>query len=80
VTRFAASIEPSTYFTKISPRPVWIFHAADDPVIPFDDGKKFFDLAQQPKKFIEFTGEHGINADVDERILMQWAQIYGTRG
>jgi hypothetical protein len=29
---------------------------------------------------IEFSGEHGINADVDERIIMQWAQIYATRG
>ena len=25
--RFATSIEPRTYFPKISPRPVWIFHA-----------------------------------------------------
>ncbi len=80
VTRFAASIEPSTYFSKISPRPVWIFHAVNDPVIPFDDGKKFFERAREPKTFIEFSGEHGINADVDERILMQWAQIYGSRG
>ena len=80
VTRFAASIEPSTYFLKISPRPVWIFHAVNDPVIPFDDGKKFFELAREPKTFIEFSGEHGINADVDERILMQWAQIYGSQG
>ena len=80
VTRFAASIEPSTYFSKISPRPVWIFHAINDPVIPFDDGKKFFELAKEPKTFIEFSGEHGINSDVDERILMQWAQIYGSQG
>ncbi len=78
VTRFAASLEPSTYFTKISPRPVWIFHAIDDPVISFDDGKKFFERAKEPKTFIEFSGEHGINADVDKRILMQWAQIYGS--
>ncbi len=34
--RFATSLEPSTYFKKISPRPVWIFHAVNDPVIPFD--------------------------------------------
>ncbi|MCK9591198.1 MAG: alpha/beta hydrolase [Methanoregula sp.] len=77
--RFATSLEPSTYFKKISPRPVWIFHAVNDPIIPFDSGVQFFRTAQEPKTFIEFSGEHGINTDVDERIIMQWAQIYGTR-
>jgi dienelactone hydrolase len=77
--RFATSLEPSTYFTKISPRPVWIFHAVNDPIIPFDSGKQFFKDAHEPKTFIEFSGEHGINTDVDNRILMQWAQIYATR-
>ncbi|HJX55948.1 MAG TPA: alpha/beta hydrolase [Methanoregula sp.] len=79
LVRFAASIEPGTYFAKISPRPVWIFHAVDDPVIPFEDGKELFERAGEPKTFIEFSGGHGINADVDDRIIMQWAQIYGTR-
>ncbi|MDD1696193.1 MAG: alpha/beta hydrolase [Methanoregula sp.] len=77
--RFATSLEPSTYFRKISPRPVWIFHAVNDPVIPFDNGKQLFQDAQEPKTFIEFSGEHGINSDADERIIMQWAQIYATR-
>lgn len=77
--RFAASLEPSTYFLKLTPRPVWIFHAHDDPIIPFDYGKQFFMKAGEPKTFIEFSGTHGINSDVDERIIMQWAQIYGTR-
>ena len=79
VVRFATSIEPGTYFAKISPRPVWIFHAKNDPVIPFEDGKQFFLLALEPKTFIEFSGGHGINSDVDDRILIQWAQIYGSR-
>ena len=78
--RFATSVEPSTYFAMISPRPVWIFHAKADPVIPFESGEQFFQIAQEPKTFIEFTGGHGINPDVDNRIIMQWAQIYGNRG
>jgi pimeloyl-ACP methyl ester carboxylesterase len=77
--RFATSLEPSTYLLKLTPRPVWIFHAEDDSIIPFDYGKQFFMKAGEPKTFIEFTGTHGINSDVDERIIMQWAQIYGTR-
>jgi alpha-beta hydrolase superfamily lysophospholipase len=80
VIRFGSSLEPSTYFKKISPRPVWIFHAVNDTVIPFDNGRQLFEDAREPKTFIEFSGEHGINSDVDDRILMQWAQIYATRG
>jgi hypothetical protein len=77
--RFATSLEPSTYFAKISPRPVWIFHAPNDPIITFDNGKRFFQRAKEPRTFIEFSGDHGINTNVDDRILMQWAQIYATR-
>ncbi len=79
LVRFATSIEPGTYFAKISPRPVWAFHAENDPVIPFEYGKQFFQDAKEPKTFIEFSGGHGINPDVDDRIIMQWAQIYATR-
>lgn len=78
--RFATSLEPSTYLSKISPRPVWIFHAKVDPIIPFESGQQFFEKALEPKAFIEFSGDHGINPDVDERIIVQWAQIYGNRG
>lgn len=77
--RFATSIEPGTYIGKISPRQVWIFHAQKDPIITFASGQQLFENAQEPKKFSEFSGDHGINPDVDTRILMQWAQIYGTR-
>jgi dipeptidyl aminopeptidase/acylaminoacyl peptidase len=78
--RFGASLEPGTYLTKISPRPVWVFHAKADPIIPFENGQQFFAKAQEPKTFIEFSGDHGINPDVDRQIIMQWAQIYGPRG
>lgn len=77
--RFATSIEPSTYIARISPRPVWIFHARADPIIPFESGEQFFLLAQDPKTFIEFSGDHGINSNVDEKVIMQWAQIYAPR-
>jgi len=77
--RFATSVEPSTYFGKITPRPVWIFHAKGDPVIPYAKGKEFFDSAQEPKTFTDFSGDHGINSDVDAQIIMQWRQIYGPR-
>ena len=67
--RFATSIEPGTYIGKISPRPVWIFHAENDPIIPFESGQQFFAQAKEPKTFIVFSGSHGINSDVDEKII-----------
>jgi len=77
--RFAASIEPGTYIGRISPRPVWMYHNATDPIIPFSSGEQLFAQAGMPRNFTEFFGDHGINPDVDARILMQWAQIYGNR-
>lgn len=77
--RFATSLEPSTYLAKISPRPVWIFHSPDDPIIPFELGKQFFQKAHEPKTFTEFSGGHGIDPRVDELIIGQWAQIYDSR-
>jgi dienelactone hydrolase len=76
--RFAASIEPGTYLPKISPRPVWIFHNATDPIIPFESGEALYKKAGDPKTFTEFMGDHGINRNVDSDILVHWAQIYGT--
>jgi hypothetical protein len=79
ILRFATSLEPSTYLPTISPRPVWMFHNATDPVIPFTQGKALFATANEPKTFTEFNGDHGINPDVDARLIALWAQIYGTQ-
>jgi len=79
-TKFLLSVDPGTYIGRITPRPVWIFHSKADSIIPFDDGRKLYDRAQDPKTFTEFYGGHGINSDVDDCIIAHWAQIYGTRG
>ncbi|OPX61685.1 MULTISPECIES: S9 family peptidase [unclassified Methanoregula] len=71
--RFAASIEPGTYIGKITPRPVWMYHNATDPIIPFSSGRQLYGKAGDPKNFTEFSGEHGINPEVDARIIAQWA-------
>ena len=79
VLRFAESLEPSTYLPTISPRPVWMFHNATDPIIPYAYGQELYATAKAPKNFTEFSGDHGINTDVDTRLIAQWAQIYGTQ-
>lgn len=46
--------------------PVVIAHSVDDEMIPFKHGKKLFDLAGEPKMFVEMRGGHnsgGLDAD-----------------
>jgi len=64
----------------LSPRPSWIFHAPDDPVIPFSLGQELFGLLPEPKEFFPFNGTHGSNAEVHGVILRKCAQIYGSAG
>ncbi|HVP94248.1 MAG TPA: alpha/beta hydrolase [Methanoregulaceae archaeon] len=75
--KFLLSIDPDLYVSMITPRPVYIFHATADPIIPFADGKELFDRASEPKKFFPFNGTHGVNGEVDQIIFREYAQIYG---
>jgi fermentation-respiration switch protein FrsA (DUF1100 family) len=46
--------------------PVLIAHSRDDEMIPFEQGKRLFDAAPQPKKFVELRGGHnytGLDGD-----------------
>jgi uncharacterized protein len=75
--KFLLSIDPDLYVGMITPRPVYIFHAPADPVIPFADGKELFDRASEPRKFFSFNGTHGVNGEVDQILFREYAQIYG---
>lgn len=74
---FLLSIDPDVYIGAISPRPVILFHAPGDPIIPFGDGRKLYDLAKEPKKFFSFNGTHGVNGEVDQVLIAEYTQIYG---
>jgi Dipeptidyl aminopeptidases/acylaminoacyl-peptidases len=45
--------------------PVLILHSRDDRLIPFEQGQKLFERANQPKTFVELKGPHasGLSAD-----------------
>ena len=75
--KFLLSIDPDLYIGMIAPRPVYIFHAPADPIIPFAEGKELFDRASEPKKFFSFNGTHGVNGEVDQILFREYAQIYG---
>ena len=38
--------------------PVLIVHSRDDEIIPFSHGRRLFEVAKQPKQFLEISGTH----------------------
>ena len=38
--------------------PVLIVHSRDDEIMPFGHGQRLFEVAKEPKKFLEITGTH----------------------
>lgn len=38
--------------------PVLIVHSRDDEIMPFNQGQRLFELAKEPKIFLEITGSH----------------------
>ena len=38
--------------------PVLIVHSRDDEIMPFSQGKRLFEMAPEPKRFLEITGTH----------------------
>ena len=68
--KFLRSVDPGTYISRISPRPVWIFHAEGDEIIPFSMGQDFFGIAGEPKEFIALNGStHGMSSAVDDYVI-----------
>ena len=75
--RFVGTLDPVEYFGAISPRPVLVYHAEADPVIPFSDGQALFKAAREPRTFVPFAGGHGIDPLVDVDLIGRLTQVYG---
>jgi len=71
LTRF--KYDTKSYIEDIS-CPVMIAHSSDDEIIPYDEGRKIFDAAAEPKYFLEMHGGHN-----DGFILTGAAYIEGLR-
>jgi len=49
--------------------PVLFLHSGEDEVIPFDEGKRLYDAAAQPKTFVEVHGGHVYAAERDPQFF-----------
>ena len=56
--RLARIKYPTGEFLQTASCPVLIVHSRDDELIPFDHGRQLFELASQPKHFLELRGGH----------------------
>lgn len=52
---FLDFIDPNSYIDHISPRRILMLHAVNDLVIPISDAKYTFSLANEPKRFVDFS-------------------------
>ncbi len=50
--------DPEDFIATISPTPLMIIHSATDQTIPFQHGKKLFELAKEPKSFLKTNTPH----------------------
>ncbi|HUU75323.1 MAG TPA: alpha/beta hydrolase [Methanoregulaceae archaeon] len=76
---FLLSIDPDTYVAMISPRSSWIFHSPADSVIPYEQGLELYNRTGEPRMFVSFIGSHGLNDNVDQKIISECTQIYGIQ-
>lgn len=68
----ANDLDPVNRIADLAPRPLLVMHSEDDPIVPFANGRRLFDAARQPKRFIALKGGHiqGVRDPViQERML-----------
>ncbi len=50
--------DPKKHIANISPIPLFMMHSPDDQVIPYEQGKAVYELANQPKQWLDLAGGH----------------------
>jgi fermentation-respiration switch protein FrsA (DUF1100 family) len=53
---------PSKSLAAISPVPLLVIHGTDDEIVAFSQGKRLYERAGEPKRFIEVTGGRHVEA------------------
>lgn len=48
--------------------PVLVIHSPDDEVIPYAHGQRLFELAREPKTFLEIRGDHNLGFVISEPV------------
>jgi fermentation-respiration switch protein FrsA (DUF1100 family) len=59
--------------------PVLCLHSREDEVIPFDEGRRLYDVAHQPKTFVEVRGGHVYASERDPRFFPAIREFLSAR-
>jgi uncharacterized protein len=59
--------------------PVLFLHSPEDEVIPFDEGKRLYDTAEQPKTFVAVHGGHIYASERDPQFFPAIREFLSTR-
>ena len=72
--------DPKDHIANLSPTPLLFFHSPDDQVIPFTQGQKVFERAQDPKTWITTEGPHiaTFNYKENRARLLQFFEQHGA--
>jgi dienelactone hydrolase len=69
LVRFYRSIDPETYLSRITPRPLVMIHSRNDTIIAYQLAEQTFALAVQPKRFHAVDcSVHGYCSQMNEAI------------
>jgi uncharacterized protein len=69
LVRFYRSIDPETYLSRITPRPLVMIHSRNDTIIPYQLAEQTYALGMQPKRFHTVgCSVHGYCAQMDGAI------------
>lgn len=56
--------------------PVLIIHSPDDEVIPYAHGQRLFELAREPKSFLEIHGGHNLGFVMSETVYREGWEVF----
>lgn len=67
------------YLTEVSSNPVMIMHSPNDDIIDISHGKYLYEIASEPKRFVELRGGHNENfhasTDIHSRNWREFLQV-----
>lgn len=61
---------------KDGKKPILVIHSKDDEIIPFHHGKKLFEAAPEPKRFLEISGGHNDGFVVSEESYLNGIRTF----
>lgn len=72
-----------TYLREIQNIPLMIMHSPNDSIVDFSHGEHLFEIAKEPKRFVELRGGHNENfhasTDIHSRNWREFLQVISDR-